>query len=170
MDLQWWEVIGVPLLIAGGSVAGWLMKRSETRRTEERLTNKEQRDADRSLLERQLLRLEDAAEQLRTELKEVAPQLGALRKEYSEAVQREVALLEQLRDLSVKQARSESQAASERRSAAQEQERLRVAIRLLHKRVRQLRNVLVDNGISVPPEPDINTVIGGEEEETSADE
>ena len=163
MTLAWWEVIGIPLLVSFGASLGWFFKRRDAQRNEERIDRRERQTADRALMRDEFESLRVTADALRGELREVTPQLANLRREYSEAVAREIELLDRFRDLNNRHTQFEAEARAER-------ERLKVAIRLLHKRVRQLRTALIDNGIPVPAEPDAYEVLAGEEEESNNDD
>lgn len=133
----------IPLLLVVGAGVAWLY----ARRTDWITSRREERKEDRAVLTDEFTRLRQANEDLTSQLGQFAPHLAQLRKEYAEAIQREIFLLDQLKDLTAQNA-----------VAAHERYRLKVAITELSEHVEELRGMLGDAGIDLPPAPDLSAI------------
>jgi chromosome segregation ATPase len=149
MGLAWWQGVLVPLLIAAGSALGYWLRRTEQARRDNRQERADERADERAMLTTAIAHLKGQAEAATNELAQITPQLATVRREYAAAVEREIELLDKIRSLA-------AQAAAEREKHADELAQTRRELVVLSRRVRQLRSVLVEHGIAVPPEPHVD--------------
>lgn len=164
---DWTQILIAPAALSVLAGTGWVVRRTFARQDANTARTIARQDAEADA--RSASRAEQAAfdrslftdefARLRAELQAVTPQLASLRKEYSDSVAREVALMEQYRRLQYE--------------ATEERGKLRAAIRVLHAEVRRLRRALEDNGIRVPVEPlrayEIDPVLDYETEDDKRD-